>query len=80
MQYKKGGLITICHNNVADEWDALCASALAPSAFSQKPLINYGGQKMVTGETAAEPMDGIQRGARNRRGVGGYKNLTDTDK
>ena len=51
---KKGGLVTIRHNNVADECDALCVAALTPSEVAHKTLINYGGQQAVTGDAAAE--------------------------
>ena len=55
LQCKKGGLVGICQNNVADEWGALCASALTPSAVSHEPLINYGGKGSVMGATVANP-------------------------
>ena len=55
LQCKKVGLVTICHNDVADEWGALCASAITLLAVAHKPLISYGGQQAVTGSTVAEP-------------------------
>ena len=39
---------------MAAEWDTLCAAALTPLAVSHKPLINYGGQRTVTGGATAE--------------------------
>ena len=42
-QCKKGRLIFAHHNDMADEWDALCTAALTPKYVSHKPLINYGG-------------------------------------
>jgi hypothetical protein len=39
---KKGGLVLLRHNDVAAEWHNLCASALTPSAVSDKPLILTG--------------------------------------
>lgn len=39
---KKGGLILLCHNDVAGEWHSQCAAALTPSAVSDEPLINSG--------------------------------------
>ena len=43
MTCKKGGLVVLRHNDVAQEWSELCCRALAPSAVSDKPLI-YSGQ------------------------------------
>ena len=43
LQCKKGRLIVAHHNDMADEWGALCAAALTPKYVSHKPLINYGG-------------------------------------
>ena len=54
LQCKKGVLLTIRYNNVADELGALCAFALTPSDVAHKPLINYGWQWMVMLATAAE--------------------------
>ena len=42
LQCKKGRLVFVHHNNMADEWGAMCAAALTPKYVSQKPLINYG--------------------------------------
>jgi hypothetical protein len=39
---KKGGLVLLRHNDIAAEWHSLCASALTPSAVSDKPLILTG--------------------------------------
>ena len=55
MQCKTFGLVYICHNDVADGWSTLCASAITPLSVDNKPLINYGGRQMVTGSTAVEP-------------------------
>ena len=49
MKCKRGGLVTVRHNNVADEWGALYAAALTPSAVAHEPLINYDGRRMVKG-------------------------------
>ena len=43
MTCKKGGLVVLRHNDVAQEWSELCCRALAPSAVSDEPLI-YSGQ------------------------------------
>ena len=42
MSCKKGGLVTIRHNDVVSEWHHLCAQALTPSAVSDEPLIHSG--------------------------------------
>ena len=57
LQCKKGGHVTIRHSDVADEWDALYASALTPSAVTHKPSINYGGQRKLKRATEIDPED-----------------------
>ena len=42
MSCKKGGLILLRHNDLANEWHELCAHALSPSAVSDEPLIHNG--------------------------------------
>jgi hypothetical protein len=64
---KRGGLVTLRHNDVAAEWHTLCAQALTPSAVSDEPLIfsgrdGTGGpgnptQPPATGPAAAPPME-----------------------
>ena len=50
---KKGGLVTLRHNELAAEWRSLCATALTPAAVSTEPLIHSG--RTATGEgTASE--------------------------
>jgi hypothetical protein len=39
---KKGGLVSLRHNDVAYEWHQLCAQALTPSAVTDEPLIHSG--------------------------------------
>ena len=39
---KKGGLVTIRHNDVRDEWAHLCGLALTSSRVTTERLINYG--------------------------------------
>lgn len=39
LQCKTGGLICDCHEAVSAEWHQLCASALTPSAVTDKPAI-----------------------------------------
>ena len=80
LQCKKSGLITICHNNVADDWSALCASALTPLDIVHKPLMNYGGQQMVTGATVVEPKEEEKERRKEEESRGDNKNLTDTEK
>jgi len=46
MSCKKGGLITIRHDDVKGEWHQLCAQALTPSAVSDEPLI-YSGRAVL---------------------------------
>jgi hypothetical protein len=40
MTCKKGGLVTLRHNDVSAEWNHLCSQALTPSAISDEPLIH----------------------------------------
>ena len=42
MNCKKGGLITIRHDVIKDEWHQLCAQALTPSVVSDEPLVYSG--------------------------------------
>ena len=51
---KRGGLVTVCHNDVSAEWGTLCAAALTSLAVAHKPLINYGGRLTVKGRATAE--------------------------
>ena len=57
LQCNRGGLVTVRHKNMADEWVNLCATALIHSAVAHEPLINYGGQRMVMGGATAEADD-----------------------
>ena len=54
LQFKRGGLVTVRHKNVADEWDILCTAALTPSAIAHKPLMNYGWRRTVIGGATSE--------------------------
>jgi hypothetical protein len=56
MSCKKGGLVLLRHNDVADEWHHLCAQALTPSAVSDEPLIHRGraGNERATANGAEE--------------------------
>ena len=58
MNCKKGGLITIRHDDIKDEWHQLCAQALTPSAVSDEPLIYSGRavlQEVQNNATATAP-------------------------
>ena len=80
LQCKNGGLITILHNNVEDEWGTHCTSALTLSAVSHEPLINCSGWLTVTRATAEELeeecMERREEEERQRDG----KNLTEIEK
>eukprot|EP00804_Cyclotella_cryptica_P022496 CCRYP_020698-RE/>CCRYP_020698-RE protein AED:0.40 eAED:0.40 QI:0/-1/0/1/-1/0/1/0/103 len=39
---KKGGLVSLRHNDVRDEWAHLCGLALGESRVTTEPLIFYG--------------------------------------
>jgi hypothetical protein len=43
LQCKKGGLVSVRHDDVADEWGYLCGLALKPSAVDHEPKIYNGG-------------------------------------
>ena len=64
MSCKKGGLITIRHDDVKGEWHQLCAQALTPTAVSDEPFIYSG--RAVPRETqnnnAAEAVPPEHRG------------------
>ena len=51
-QCKIGGLITLRHNILADDWGDLCGKALTLSAFSDKPRIHTG--RLLTGRGEGE--------------------------
>ena len=80
LKFKKVGLITIRHNNVAYEWGDLCASDLTPSAVSHEPLTNYGGLWTVTGETAVETEEDDTERRKEEESHGDNKNLTEAEK
>ena len=71
LECQKGGLISIGHNNIADEWGALCASTLTPSSVADEPLINYGGRRTVTGEIVSEPEEEDTERHKEEVGQGG---------
>ena len=52
---KKGGLVTLRHNDVMAEWHHLCALALTPSVVSDEPLINTGRDNREEMRQSAEP-------------------------
>jgi hypothetical protein len=59
MTCKKGGLVLLCHNDMAAEWHHLCAQALSPSAVSDEPLIHSsrGGNGRAAAQGAEAPPD-----------------------
>ena len=65
---KKGGLITIRHDDIKGEWHQLCAMALKPSAISDEPLI-YSGRVVAQGtqnaNAAVAPAPTAPSGVRN---------------
>ena len=59
MTCKKGGLVLLCHNDVAAKWHQLCAQVLTPAAISDEPLIHrgWGGNARADAESAEPPPD-----------------------
>ena len=55
LQCNKCCLINILHNDVADDWGALCATDQTPLVVSHEPLINYGGQQTRKRAPKAKP-------------------------
>lgn len=45
LQFWKGGLIIVLHNDVANEWGVLYTETITPKSISHEPLIKYSGQK-----------------------------------
>ncbi len=57
---KKGGLVTIRHDDVRDEWAHLCGLALTSSRVTTEPLIKYGDDLRATpGQTIRRENDAI---------------------
>lgn len=56
MSCKKGGLVLLRHNDVANEWHELCAQALTPSAVTDEPLINTGQCRRGSDRAYTEPV------------------------
>ena len=56
---KKGGLIRLRHNELTAEWHQLCATAFAPAAVTDKPLMCQGQlpQEGSTGDQSQLPPD-----------------------
>ncbi len=55
MTCKKGGLVTLRHNDLKAEWHHLCAQALTPSAVTDEPLIHISQDVHQAGENGAQP-------------------------
>ena len=49
---RKGGLILLRHNEVAEEWSRMCSAAHTPSAVSHEPLIPTSEDRMQVGAAA----------------------------
>jgi hypothetical protein len=56
MKCKRGGLVTLRHNDVQAEWEHLCATALTPSAVSDEPLLQTGRDVQRAGAQGTEPI------------------------
>lgn len=55
MSCKKGGLVTLRHDDVAVEWRHLCAQALTPATVTDEPLIHTSRDVRQSGANATEP-------------------------
>ena len=85
MSCKKGGLVTMRHNDVAHEWHQLCARALTPSMVVDEPLIHSGranaGVEAGVTEMQAELQGDVSAHGFWRRGTTAIFDIrvTDTD-
>jgi hypothetical protein len=61
-QCPKGGLILHRHDDVAAEWDEMCARALKPSAVSDEPFIHTGRDSLKKKGDTDAPIDKDLRG------------------
>ena len=66
---KVGGLVHICHDDVADEFGHLCALALKPSRVTHEPVINSCGASMEPSNNAAPATSSNAQVQRPRKGV-----------
>jgi len=55
MSCKKGGLVSLRHNDLKAEWHHLCSQALTPSAISDEPLIHTSRDVQQAGTEGAAP-------------------------
>jgi len=55
MSCKKGGLVSLCHNDLKAEWHHLCSQALTPSAISDEPLIRTSQDVQQAGAEGVAP-------------------------
>jgi len=55
MTCKKGGLVTLHHNDLKAEWHHLCAQALTSLAVTDEPLIHISQDVHQVGATGAQP-------------------------
>jgi hypothetical protein len=55
MSCKKGGLVSLRHNDLQAEWHFLCAEALKPSVVSDEPFIHTSQDVQRAGANGTEP-------------------------
>ena len=60
MSCKKGGLVSLRHNDIAAEWGCLCAQALTPSAISDEPLIHTSRDVTQAGANGTLPVPDLR--------------------
>jgi len=74
---KRGGLVTLRHNEIAEEWASLCSAALSSGAVSTEPYINNG--RSVPNNTSASQTDPVLQGdQRGDVGVRGFWSRANT--
>ena len=69
---RNGGLVILRHNELAAEWQSLCASALAPSAVSTEPKIFTGRTNDESNETDGANRVTVDKDRRGDVGVRGF--------
>ena len=60
MSCRKGGLILLCHNDIAAEWGHMCGQAHGNSAVHDKPLIHNSCDVQVAGSARTAPQPKLQ--------------------
>ncbi|KAL7474121.1 hypothetical protein ACHAW6_000115 [Cyclotella cf. meneghiniana] len=64
---KKGGLVSICHDDVCDKWAHLCSFSLSSSRVTIEPTIFYGGG-VTAGQRSEHPTQGTTQPGDDSRG------------